>query len=312
MADSGPPAADPWWWRLWLSAWFKVLLFGSALWIVIAFITALTRNPILVPTVILLGSFVAPVAVVTYALERLDDGNLSAQVIFGAFLAGGTVGLTLAGLIETYWLPAAGGMWLAVGIIEELIKAALVIAVGAKVASRAGRDGMVLGAIVGAGFAAFESAGYAFATLLDNSDERQILDMMSTEMTRAVYSPFAHITWTALVGGALFATAVNGRFRVSRPVVLTLVGVILLHGAWDAANGAAIMLTRGIVEGEWSLTWPALQQWIGVPTDRMLIVWNLIYDAFLVAISLVGLNWVIRKWRRYGPAVPVPVPRSGP
>jgi protease PrsW len=286
----------------WREPWFLVLAIGFVLWVVVAFVAGLTRNPILVPTVILLGSFVAPVAVVTWALDRLEGGNLSAQVIFAAFLAGGTVGLTLAGLIETYWLPAAGGIFLAIGVIEEIIKAGLLIAVGRHVASRAGRDGMVLGAIIGAGFAAFESAGYAFSTLLRNSGEREILDMMSTEMTRALFSPFAHITWTALVGGAMFAAAVDGRFRVlARPVLVTLAGVIALHGAWDAANGAAIMLTKGIVEGEWSLTWPALQQWIGVPSDWMLIVWNIIYDTFLVVISVIGVLWVFGRWNRYGP-----------
>jgi protease PrsW len=304
MVERGPSSPARPSTPFWRAAWFRILAVGSFLWVVVAVITGLTRNPILVPTVILLGSFVAPVAAVAFALDRLDEGRLSVHVIFGAFLAGGTVGLTLAGLIETYLLPSHRGTFLVVGLVEELTKTVLVLAVGARVASRAGRDGLVLGAIVGAGFAAFESAGYAFATLLENADGRQILDMVNTEFTRALFSPFAHITWTALVGGALFASAVDGRFRASRPVGLTLLGVIALHTAWNAAYGLAIMLATGVLEGEWSLTWPNLQQWIGTPTDRTLLVWNVFYDAQLIVVSAVGATWMVRRWRRYGVARP--------
>ena len=46
-------------------------------------------------------------------------------------------------------------------------------------------------------------------------------------------APFGHITWTALIGGALFASSRGGRFHVTRGLVLTILGVVALHALWD-------------------------------------------------------------------------------
>jgi protease PrsW len=54
---------------------------------------------------------------------------------------------------------------------------------------------------VGAGFAIFESAGYAFNALLANRS----LDAMSTNIqVRAMLSPFGHVAWTAISAAALW------------------------------------------------------------------------------------------------------------
>ena len=90
----------------------------------------------------------------------------------------------------------------------------MLLLVAHQVRHREPRDGMVLGAVVGAGFAAFESAGYALQTLLDNLNDQTVLAILEIEAFRAVLAPFGHITWTALIGGALFASSRGGRFRV--------------------------------------------------------------------------------------------------
>jgi RsiW-degrading membrane proteinase PrsW (M82 family) len=290
-------------WSFVREPWFVVLAAGSVIWVVCALVTALTHNAILVPTVILVGSFFAPVSVVTFALGRLEGGRLSAEVVFVAFLIGGTLGLVAAGLLETWLLPAGFGLWLMVGVIEELCKGVVVVVVGRAVLPRRGRDGIVLGAIVGAGFAAFESAGYALSTLLKHTGDHPIADVMSTEMTRAVYSPFAHITWTALLGGALFVTSRGPRFDLrAAAVVGTVLGTIALHAAWDASTGVAILLTEGVLEGDWSVTWPSLEQWVGEPSNRELVVWSIFYDSMLILNGFIGVSWLVRRWRRYGPA----------
>ena len=51
----------------------------------------------------------------------------------------------------------------------------MLLLVAHQVHHREPRDGMVLGAVVGAGFAAFESAGYALQTLLDNLDDQTVV-----------------------------------------------------------------------------------------------------------------------------------------
>jgi RsiW-degrading membrane proteinase PrsW (M82 family) len=62
-------------------------------------------------------------------------------------------------------------------------------------------NGLLFGAAVGAGFAIFESAGYAFNALLDN---RSLDAMTANIQLRAMLSPFGHVAWTAISAGALW------------------------------------------------------------------------------------------------------------
>jgi RsiW-degrading membrane proteinase PrsW (M82 family) len=287
---------------LWRQSWFQVLLIGGSVWLLVSAVSGITGDPILVPSVILVGSFLAPVAVVAFALDRLHHSELTPKVIFGGFLAGGTLGVVTSAALEVYLLKSPDGKYLGVGLIEEACKAAVVMAAGGFVAVKKPRDGLVLGAIVGAGFAAFESAGYAFDTVLRHTGDHEVLDIMSTEATRALFSPFGHITWTALFGCALFSAVRDGRYRVTRSVLLTLAGVVALHAAWDSSVGVSIMVAKGLVDGTWVLTWPDTEAWVGLPTDQLLIVWQIVYDGLLILNSVIGVSWVIRDWRRNKPA----------
>lgn len=290
---TGPPAGR----RLWV--W--LLLAGAVIWLGAAVITELTRDTILVPTVILVGSFLVPVAMVSLALGRAGEG-LTAQALLLGFVAAGTLGVVLSALIETYVLPSAYGTFVGIGLIEELCKGAVIVGVGGLVATRAPRAGMVLGATVGAGFASFESAGYALTAVIGHAHDHPIRRIIETEAFRAVLAPFGHITWTALFGGALFAAAsASGSFRV-RPVVLwTLAGIVTLHAAWDASYGWAIMLTKGLVGDGWHVAFPNTQAWVGAPTGNRLVVFQVIYDALLAVLGLIGAIWVVHRWRAAAP-----------
>jgi S1-C subfamily serine protease len=105
------------------------------------------------------------------------------------------------------------------------------------------RDGIVLGAAVGFGFAAFESAGYAFNALF-TAGGPSLLNLVETEALRGILTPVGHGLWTAILGGTLFRVAERrGRLRLSRAVLGSYVLVALLHGLWDASRGIAVWLT---------------------------------------------------------------------
>ena len=281
--------------------WKLLLVVGAAVWIVAAVVTELTDDNILVPTVIIVGSFMVPVTVAAFALSREREGYLTTEEVLLGFLAAGTLGVVATALLEVYLLPAAAGTFIAVGFIEEVGKGAVLLAVAHQVHHREPRDGMVLGAVVGAGFAAFESAGYALQTLLDNLDHRTVVAILEIEAFRAVLAPFGHITWTALIGGALFASSRGGRFHVSRGLVLTILGVIALHALWDQSSGWAVMLTKALVMDEgWHIVWPNAQLWVISPTGSTLVWFNTFYDVLLGLWGLIGATWVISAWRRYG------------
>ncbi len=77
--------AHGWWSR---RPWLHLFLGGLVLWVATVAVTFATGNANLVPTVILLGSFLVPVTFVTYAVGRADQ-VVSAQRIFTAVVSGG-------------------------------------------------------------------------------------------------------------------------------------------------------------------------------------------------------------------------------
>jgi len=76
-----------------------------------------------------------------------------------------------------------------------------------------------------------------------------------------VLAPFGHITWTALLGGALFASSRGGRFHLTARLAGTLVGVVALHAVWDQAYGWAVALSKGVTGVGWALVWPNEEPW---------------------------------------------------
>jgi RsiW-degrading membrane proteinase PrsW (M82 family) len=280
--------------------WLVMLIGGAVVWIVGAVITAVTDDTILVPTLILVGSFLVPVTMVTFALTREGEDQLSEDMLILSFVLGGAVGVVVAAFVETYLLPTATGTFIMVGLIEELTKALIVAIVAARLVTRRPCDGMVFGATVGAGFAAFESAGYAFGTLIQHEDDHPILNILQTEALRAVLSPFGHITWTAIFGGSLFAAAAaNGRLRVTWPLVGTMAGIVTLHALWDQSYGWAILLTKGFRGDGWTLAWPNTEDWVGSPTHSELLIFQVTYDGLLILNAAVGTWWVVHNWRKY-------------
>jgi protease PrsW len=295
-----PPAAHEHFVLIPKRVWKLLLVVGAAVWVVAAVVTELTDDNILVPTVIIVGSFMIPVTVAAFALSREREGYLTTEEVLLGFLAAGTLGVVTTALLEVYLLPAAAGTFIAVGFIEEVGKGAVLLAVAHQVHHREPRDGMVLGAVVGAGFAAFESAGYALQAMLENIDERPVVNILETEAFRAVLAPFGHITWTALLGGALFASSRGGRFRLTGRLAGTFVGIVTLHAIWDQAYGWAVALSKGVNGAGWAFVWPNAEHWPVEPSAQELLWFNVFYDGILVVLGLIGLIWVLREWRVYG------------
>jgi RsiW-degrading membrane proteinase PrsW (M82 family) len=268
-----------------------LLAVGAPIWIVAAVITGVTEDTILLPSVVLLGSFLVPVTMVAFALSRPRVNHLTIEIVLLGFLGGGTLGLCFAALTEVYILPTAYGTFFGVGLIEEGAKAIVLVVAARGLSTRQPRDGMILGATVGAGFAAFESSGYALKAFLENIDDHGVLNIVGTEAIRAISAPFGHIMWTAILGGAIFA---------GRRVLPTFAGVVVLHAAWDASNGWAITLTQGILGDGWTLDWPRTKDWVGFPTGQELEVYNALSFGLLVLIAAIGTFWLVREWRRLG------------
>lgn len=243
-----PPAAG----RLWL----KIAGAGLALWTTGLLALEITQDSTLVPAVIFVGAFWIPVVCSVWLYEREQatgpgapgqGSALSPALLVSAFLAGGILGLTIAAVFETYLLAdfrllAAPG----VAVIEETLKVVLVWVIARHLRWYLRRDGMVLGAVVAFGYAAFETAGYAFTVLINEPEEpNAALDLLTSELVRGLLAPVGHAVWTALVAGALFAAAVGGRrLRITSSVVGWWLFAVAAHSVWDWAPTIAVALTE--------------------------------------------------------------------
>ncbi|MFI7503484.1 PrsW family intramembrane metalloprotease [Streptomyces sp. NPDC049687] len=292
-----PPPASP---RIRAGLWKHCLLGGLALWALTALVTYVTRDTTLLPTLILLGSFLVPVSFVLWAYER-HARDLGVSAILGCLLTGGTLGALGASVMEDYLLRPSLWMFLGVGLVEEAVKlGALMFVLRRQTRLRGLRAGVVLGATVGFGFASLESAGYAFdaAVSAEGVDLRALLE---TEILRGVLAPFGQGLWTAVAGGVLLAyRRPNGRFQFAAPVVGTWAGVVLLHALWDSTHGIAIWLVA-------RLTTTGLDRqlfaegYIARPTEQQQHLFTLFSVGGLLLVSLLGVSWV-RSLARQDPS----------
>ncbi|HEX8134748.1 MAG TPA: PrsW family glutamic-type intramembrane protease, partial [Actinomycetes bacterium] len=278
-------------------SWVRIFVSGLTLWSAAVLVTFATRNVNLIPTIILLGSFLVPVAFVSYAFGRAD-AVVTAQRIFTAFVYGGVLGVLGASVLEAALLrQPSGPAYLGVGLIEEAVKLAALWLLARRLPRYTMRDGIVLGAAVGFGFAAFESAGYAFNALFTQRG-LSLLNLVETEVLRGILTPVGHGLWTAVLGGALFAAAASrGRLRLSRGVLGSYVLVALLHGLWDASQGIAVWLTL-------LLTGTPMQRLLlelgRVPavTQAQVHLFTVIGWGLLALDGLLGLAVLHGRWRK--------------
>jgi RsiW-degrading membrane proteinase PrsW (M82 family) len=305
----GPQQPPPTYPQIRKGLWKQCLGGGLALWTLAALVTYATRNTTLLPTLILLGSFLMPVTFVLWAYER-HGRDLGVSVILGSFLAGGTLGVLGASVKEYYLLHPSLWMCVGVGLIEEAVKLGALMFVlrrqsrlrgggpPARAKPRVGeRAGLVLGATVGFGFAALESAGYAFnaAVSTQGVDLRALLE---TEILRGVLAPFGQGLWTAIAGGVLLSyRGMNGRFRFTGPVVGTYLGVSLLHALWYSTHGIAIWLVARLA-GTGPDGQLFAQGYLPKPTDPQEHLFTLFSVGGLVLVSLLGIGWMRSLARR--------------
>jgi RsiW-degrading membrane proteinase PrsW (M82 family) len=279
-------------------SWVRIFFGGLALWAATVVVTFATQNVNLVPTIILLGSFLVPVTFVAYAFAHADQ-IITAPRIFTAFVYGGVLGVLGASLLEAEFLKSpAGGTYLYVGLIEEAVKLAALWLLARHLPRYTMRDGIVLGAVVGLGFAALESAGYAFNALFTTSGSLSLANLVETEVLRGILTPVGHGLWTAIVGGVLFgAAARGGRLRLTWSLVGAYLLVAGLHALWDGSQVLAVWLTL------WLTATPVQSQLLRIGqvpavTQAQVHLFTVLNWGLLGVDALVGLLVLRGRWHK--------------
>jgi protease PrsW len=237
----GPRRRDTWW---------KVAIIGLVAYAACVALLYLTGNPNLFPTVVLVGSFLVPTAYVAYFYERRHLSRISVPLVGRSFIYGGLLGVLAASVLEPLFLEPLRlvgltvGVVLGVGLIEEAAKVLGLFVVARRRPHHTELTGLVLGAAAGMGFAALESMGYAFTAFLGSGGN--VTSTVAVTLARGLVAPLGHGTWTAILGGMLFRESAPGRYRLTRPLLLTYLLVSCLHAAWDGLPGLlAVVLPAG-------------------------------------------------------------------
>jgi RsiW-degrading membrane proteinase PrsW (M82 family) len=264
------------WPKPWL--FFRLLAALVIAYAVLAVICQATGNSNCIPGIMFLGAFAVPLATLMLFFELNSPRNVSLHMIGKLFLAGAVISLGVA--LLGYSLPIFQlGTWEA-GIVEEVAKLLTVVILVRSVRYKYVLNGILFGATVGAGFACFETAGYAlnegFLTgllpvvvqsgqLTAAATQAGVSQMLSILLLRGVLAPLGHVAWTAIAAGALW------RVKGDRPFSPTMfldghflkafLIPVSLHAIWDAPWQLPLMgnqLLTGLVS--WYVVFGLVQQ----------------------------------------------------
>lgn len=147
----------------WPKPWFfmRVLLFMLAVYIVFSKSLEYFTNPKDLPGVMIIGALAVPLATVVLFWELNTPRNVTFIQVLMMVALGGAASLMLEEIVfRLSHLYILGP--LSPGITEETAKLLAVIVVARSTKHKYILNGIVFGAAVGAGFSAFETAGYAF------------------------------------------------------------------------------------------------------------------------------------------------------
>lgn len=195
-----------------------------------------TQSLSYVPSVLLLGAFLVPVAFVTYLYERLPDWEVPLPPLAVCFVWGGVLGTVIAGTLEYDLLRNLGVFaLLGIGLIEEGAKLIFPLIFYFLGRYRSEAAGILFGVSTAMGFAALETMGYGFVTLLQSRGNLVVLDEVL--LVRGLTSPAGHAAWTGLVCAVLWRERLRaGRAVLNTKVLGAFASAVVLHALWDGFN----------------------------------------------------------------------------
>lgn len=238
-SQTTPPLSDvsETWPKPWL---YSRVFFGFAITYFLLYICCSAfQNINALPGLIIVGSFAVPFTTLVLFLEVNAFRNISVYDVMKFFMIGGCASLVVTlflfnlDIVDTDISTTWGAMM--VGIIEEAGKLIIIYALIKRLPScNYILSALLVGACVGAGFAAFESAGYAFRVLLGEGFN----GMTDNLFLRGLLAPGGHVAWAAISGAALIIAKGSAKlssnvFSSSRFWKIFSIPVVL-HGLWDA------------------------------------------------------------------------------
>jgi RsiW-degrading membrane proteinase PrsW (M82 family) len=189
------------------------------------------ENANFLPGLIFFGSFMTPISLLIFFWEINILRNTSIYKLTMVFLRGSIIALLSTVII--YSLLDGNESSLLIGFVEETAKVLTLLMLANRKDNKYILNGMLIGAAIGTGFAAFESSGYILVSALAYG----IKAMTQTIFWRALLAPGGHIAWSCLTGAAYLSVKGDRPLRISMLFNFRFLGVyllvIILHTIWD-------------------------------------------------------------------------------
>jgi len=264
------------WPKPWL--FFRLLAMMIAAYVVLTFMFMQTGNANCVPGMMFLGAFAVPLATLTLFFELNTPRNVSIHVVGKLFLMGGVVSLAVA--LIGYAIPIFQISEMEAGVVEEVAKLLTVVLLMRSVRYKYMLNGILFGATVGAGFAAFETAGYALNEALlpgliqglvqGGSTSQQamtaathqgVVAMLQILRLRGIEAPLGHVAWTAVSAGAFWRVKQGKPFSpgmlLDSRFLKALAIPVVMHATWQLPFSGNQILT-GLIT--WYVVFMLVQQ----------------------------------------------------
>jgi RsiW-degrading membrane proteinase PrsW (M82 family) len=230
-------------WRLpWLYARVFVVLLSAFLLLWLCMLIFADNSGNVIPGVIFTGALTIPATVMVFFWEFNQARNVSLFDVIRMFFIGGALSILLTFIVsamtssflsaETFNYGTAFVAAALIGFTEELAKAMTVFVLMRRLSGCLVSNGLLIGAVVGTGFAVFETMGYGTSGWIQG-------DLEWTLATRGVLSLGGHVVWAAILGAAIMLAQRPGATVISLRTMswgrfLALFCVpFLLHTMWD-------------------------------------------------------------------------------
>ena len=228
---------------------FRLITASIILFYGFIYLFSQSSNPNYVPAIIFSGSFAIPLTTLVLFFELNIRRNVPFWSVIRVLLAGSLLSFFFTQILGSntdFLLSPLGAS--SAALLEEPAKLiALIILTRGKRKYSYILNGLLLGAAVGCGFGAFESAGYALNSLASDGVD----SMIYVIQLRGLLAPFMHIVWTAVAGAALWRVQRGGAFYLGlfqkKEFYAPFGTMILCHFIWNSGLLSPFPLFGGYI-----------------------------------------------------------------
>lgn len=219
------------WPKPWLYS--RVFFLFAITFIVLVALLRIFENILAYPGIIFIGALIVPFSLLIFFWEVNAPRNINIFDVVKIFFIGGVFSLLITMILNIVVIIGELDYYGAImtGVVEEVAKFVVVASFLRGSKKKYILNGLLLGAAVGAGFAVFETAGYAFAYGF------KIPIMMRIIYMRGILAFGGHIVWAAMIGAALVMVKNDERLKMKHlkniKFLKYFIIAIGLHAIWD-------------------------------------------------------------------------------